>query len=59
MGGATAIALIISSPLKLIVLIGRTPSGAATQSATFFYRRMPVTRPAMGMTPGPGCRVPD
>src|SRR5258708_36572476 len=39
--------------------MGRTPSGAATQSATSFYRRMPITRPTMEMTPGPGCRVPD
>jgi uncharacterized membrane protein YdcZ (DUF606 family) len=28
MGAATAIALIISSPLKLTVLMDRTPSGA-------------------------------
>src|SRR6266487_3469922 len=57
MGAATA--LMISSPLKLTVLMGRTPSGATTQSATSCYRRMPVNRPAMGMTPGPGRRVPD
>ena len=48
MGAATAIALIISSSLKLIVLIGRTPSGATTRSATSSYRRMPVTRPTIG-----------
>jgi hypothetical protein len=48
MGAATAIALIISSPLNLIVLMGRTPSGATARSATSSYRRMPVTRPAMG-----------
>ena len=40
--------LIISSPLKLIVLMGRTPSGATTRSATSSYRRLPVTRPTIG-----------
>src|SRR6185312_15567144 len=53
MGAATAIALIIRSPLKLILLIGRTPSGATTRSAT---RHQAGHR---GMTPGPGRRGPD
>src|SRR6266704_1914657 len=36
MGAATAIALISSSPLKLTLLIDRTPSGARTQFAGLF-----------------------